>query len=202
MEGGTDVETELTSLLRAGTYDRAATLAIATYGPEVCGFLLHLLGEDQAGHEVFAQASEDLWRGLPSFRADCSVRTWMYTVARHAAARYRRTPWNRGGRCGDSTLDDVVADARSRTAPWLRTDTKDRWRELRASLEPDDRTLLVLRIDRDLPWTEVARVMLDDDAPAPGALDRESARLRKRLQLLKTELRARARAAGLLDDDA
>ena len=36
-------------------------------------------------------------------------------------------------------LDGLVADARSRTQPWLRTDVKDKWRALRESLEPDDR---------------------------------------------------------------
>jgi len=196
-----DVEGELVNLLRAGTFDRAATLALATYGPELYGFLVHLMGAEMPASEVFSQASEDLWKGLPSFRTDCSVRTWMYLVARHAAARYRRTPWNRGGRCGDSAIDDVVADARSRTAPWLRTEIKDRWREIREALDPDDRALLVLRVDRDLPWTDVARVMLGDVDPSADALQRETVRLRKRFQLLKAELRERAREAGLVEGD-
>jgi len=137
---------------------------------------------------------------MPSFGGRCSVRTWMYLLARHAAARFRRSPWNRGGRTGDEHLDSKVAEARSRTSPWLRTDVKDKWRALREALEPDDRALLVLRVDRDLSWSEVARVMLGSEEPHPGELSRETARLRKRFQLLKQDLRRRAREAGLLED--
>ena len=194
------VEPELAELLRAQSYERAATLAIATYGPELYGFLVNLMGGEGPAADVFSQASEDLWTGLAGFGQRCSVRTWLYVLARHAAARYRRSPWHRD-RTGASALDAAVTDARSRTAPWLQTEIKDRWRALRDALDPDDRTLLVLRVDRDLPWTEIARVMLGEENPAPAELDRESARLRKRFQLLKTELRERARAAGLVSDE-
>ena len=87
----------------------------------------------------------------------------------------------------------------SRTQPWQRTEVKDRFSQLREALDPDDRILLTLRIDRDLAWDEVARVMLDGEAADAGTLQRETDRLRKRFQLLKTELRKRAQAAGLLD---
>jgi hypothetical protein len=47
----------------------------------------------------------------------------------------------------------------------------------------------------------VARVMLDDEGDIdPATLLRETDRLRKRFQLLKDELRERAREAGLLDE--
>ena len=195
-----DVEAELAVLLREGNYERAATLAISTYGPEVYGFLVHLMGGVGQAADVFSQASEDLWNGLQSFGMRCTMRSWMYVVARHAAARYLRSPWQRD-RQGESALSAVVADARSRTPPWQQTEVKDRWRELRESLETDDRTLLVLRIDRALPWSEVARVMLGEENPSQAELDRESVRLRKRYQSLKIELRDRARAAGLVSND-
>lgn len=76
---------------------------------------------------------------------------------------------------------------RSRTAPWLRTEVKDAFAELRASLSEEERELLVLRVDRDLSWDEAATILGE---PAP--------RLRKRFQALKDKLRARARAQGLL----
>lgn len=194
-----DVEAELGSLLVAGTYDRALELALEAYGAELFGFIIHVVGNDSAADDVFAQTAEDLWNGLPRFERRSSVRTWMYALARHAAARYRRSPWQRA-RTGESAIDQHIAQARSRTAPWLRTEVKDRWRSLRDELDPDDRTLLVLRVDRDLPWNDIALVLTDDEDPTPAALDRVAARLRKRFQLLKTELRERARAAGLVDD--
>ena len=90
---------------------------------------------------------------------------------------------------------------RTQTEPWLRTDVKDRLRQLRDSLNPDDRVILVLRLDRGLSWNEVALVTLGEEGASAEALRRESARLRKRFQDLKEELRVRAQRAGLLEAD-
>ena len=196
---GEDVEARLRGLVRDGELEAAATCALEAYGPELFGFLIHFMGSEPDASEVFSQTAEDFWRGLPAFAARCSVRTWLYVLARHAASRFWRSPWQRAARAGSSRLDSLVADARSRTQPWLRTDVKDRWRELRESLASDDRALLVLRVDRGLEWNDVARVILGRDDADAGALAGESARLRKRYHELKQELRERARAAGLLD---
>ncbi len=189
-------------MIRAGEHERAATRALEEYGPELYGFLVNHFGGEADAAEVFSQLGEDLWKGLPAFGFRCSVRTWLYVLARHASSRFRRSPWNRRGRrTGDSQLDGVIERVHTRTQPWLRTDIKDRWQVLRESLDPDDRSLLVLRIDRDLSWDDVARVTLEADDADDAALAKEAARLRKRFQLLKVELRDRARAAGLVSDD-
>lgn len=197
---GAELEHELVALIRARQLDGAATRALESYGPELYGFLVSYLGNESDAAEVFSQVGEDLWKGLPSFGLGCSVRTWLYVLARHAASRFRRSPWNR--RTGDSHLDAVVDAVRTRTQPWLRTDVKDRFRALRDALDPDDRSLLVLRVDRGLSWEEVARVTLSLEAPDAAVLGRETDRLRKRYQLLKDDLRRRAREAGLLDERA
>ena len=196
---GAGLEDELLALIRDKQLDGAATRALESYGPELYGFLVTYLGNEADAAEVFSQLGEDLWKGLPSFALGCSVRTWLYVLARHAAARFRRSPWNR--RTGESHLDALVERVRTRTQPWLRTDVKDRFRALRDALDPEDRSLLVLRVDRGLSWEEVAQVTLGLDAPDAAALERESARLRKRYQALKEELRQRAREAGLVDEN-
>jgi RNA polymerase sigma-70 factor (ECF subfamily) len=187
--------------LCSGELDAAASRALEAYGPELYGFLINLMGGEQDASDVFSQTAEDFWRGLSSFESRCSIRTWIYVLARNAAARFRRSPWHRDAHGTDSRLDSLVADARSKTAPWLRTDVKDKWRALRDSLDPDDRALLVLRVDRELDWNDVARVMLSDAGATADEIERESARLRKRFHLLKEELVQRARAAGLVDGD-
>jgi RNA polymerase sigma-70 factor (ECF subfamily) len=161
---------------------------------------MNLMGSETTASDVFSQFGEDLWAGLSKFKFKSSARTWMYVLARHAAARYRRTPWNKADRRGgESRVQSLVEVARSRTQPWQRTEIKDGFTVIRESLEPDDRILLTLRVDRDLPWDEVARVMLDGEDTDAETLKRECDRLRKRFQLLKTELRKRAQEAGLLD---
>jgi RNA polymerase sigma-70 factor (ECF subfamily) len=192
------VEVEIEDLIRKGAFDPAATRLLEVYGPELFGFLVHAMSNENDAAEVFSQTAEDMWKGLPKFAFRCSLRTWLYVLGRHAVARYRRSPWQRRG--GESRIQSAADLARTRTQPWLRTDVKDRFRQLRDALDEEDRALLVLRVDRELPWEDVARVMLGDEASDDATITRETDRLRKRFQLLKGELRRRAREAGLLDD--
>lgn len=195
-----EIERDIQQLLRDCAFDKAATQIVEAYGPELFGFLTHMLNSESDAGEVFSQAAEDLWKGLPTYAGRSSIRTWFYVLGRHAASRYRRSPWNRGERRGgDSRIQSVVDLARTRTQPWLRSEVKDKFSALREGLDEEDRALLVLRVDRDLPWEDVARVMLGGEGPE-AKLPRETERLRKRFQLLKGELRRRAREAGLLDD--
>jgi RNA polymerase sigma-70 factor (ECF subfamily) len=198
-DDGGRVEVEIEDLIRRGQFDPAATRLLEIYGPELVGFLVHAMRNEADAAEVFSQTVEDLWKGLPKFAFRCSLRTWLYVLGRHALARYRRSPWQRRG--GESRIQSLADLVRTRTQPWLRTDVKDRFHSLREALDEDDRTLLVLRVDRELPWEDIARVMLGDDASDDDTVAREAARLRKRFQLLKGDLRRRAREAGLLDDD-
>jgi RNA polymerase sigma-70 factor, ECF subfamily len=199
---GDEMDADVARLVAAGDLDKAATQLMEAYGSEIYGFLVNLMSSETAASDVFSQFAEDLWAGLPNFKFKSSARTWLYVLARHAGARYRRTPWNKKDRRGgDSRIQSLADVARSRTQPWQRTEIKDKFSALRESLEPDDRILLTLRVDRDLPWDEVARVMLDEgsDDASPETLKRECDRLRKRFQLLKNELRKRAEESGLLD---
>jgi RNA polymerase sigma-70 factor, ECF subfamily len=103
---------------------------------------------------------------------------------------------------GISEVSDLVQGIRTETAPYLRSSVKDQFAEIRESLEPDDRWLLVLRVDRNMSWTDIARVMTTDDAEVPDEeVARTAARLRKRFQNVKELIRDRARAAGLLRED-
>lgn len=190
-------EERLSSLLRDHARDELAALAVESYGGELYGFLVHVVGEPVGAADVFAQMIEDLWRELPGFRGGCSVRTWLYRLAHQAAVRYRCSPWISTVPAGSPAPPQLVAAARTMTASW-RGDGDDRWHELRRELSPEDRALLVLRVDRHLAWPDIAQIMRSEGSEdSADALTREAARLRTRFQLLKDQLRVRARAAGL-----
>jgi RNA polymerase sigma-70 factor (ECF subfamily) len=183
-----------------GRSEEAATLALDLYGREVLGFLIARVGE-QAGHDVFSDLLEDFWRGLPAFEWRSSLRSWLYTLARHAisrnarsARRRRDVPFQTSG-----AFSEVVQRVRSETAAYLRTPMKSRFRELRARLSEDEQTLLILRIDRNLSWRELAAVMADqEDGSQHDDLDKLAARMRQRFQTAKDRLRQLAEAEGLL----
>ncbi len=88
---------------------------------------------------------------------------------------------------------------------YLQTQRKTRIAALRQSLSTEDQTLLVLRVDKQLDWTDLARVMrADDDAgppPSQATLKREAARLRKRFQLIKEKLYELGRREQLIKAD-
>jgi RNA polymerase sigma-70 factor (ECF subfamily) len=70
----------------------------------------------------------------------------------------------------------------------LRTEVKDKVAALRAQLDEEDRTILVLRIDRKLAWQDIARVLADEELSDAEATKR-SAALRKRFERIKDRLR-------------
>ena len=199
------LEADARALCQVGDHSGAATLAVKDYGPEIFGFLVAVLHDDVEAGEVFAELAEALWRGLPAFAWESSLRTWSYVIARNlirtrrrdAARRQRHRP-----RAGESALDEVAQAVRTQTLAFLRTETKTRLQALRDALPEEDRMLLVLRVDRQLAWNELARVLAEADGDAPlddAAVAREAARLRKRFQLVKDRLREQAKKEGLIE---
>jgi RNA polymerase sigma-70 factor, ECF subfamily len=98
----------------------------------------------------------------------------------------------------EGLLSEVAAQTRTRTDAYLKTEVKNRMQELRQKLPAEDQQLLILRVNRQLSWNEIAMVLGDDGLRATDVeLQREATRLRKRFQLAKDRLRALARQEGL-----
>jgi len=197
-----DVEAELARLRVDGQLKETASLAIESYGAEVLNFLEAMLRDHADSGDAFAQACEDLWRGLPRFEGRASLKTWFYTLARHAASRQRRSSRQRR-QAALSEITDLAERIRSRTRPHLQTEVKTGLAAIRAALDDEDRMLLVLRVDRGMSWNDVARVMAnDDDGDSDAQIARVAARLRKRFQTVKETIRERALATGLIPSDS
>jgi RNA polymerase sigma-70 factor (ECF subfamily) len=190
-----DAEARCLEALDRGDHAGAATVLLREYGPQLLGYLCSVLRNDADAGDVFSMFSEDLWRGLPGFRRECPARVWCYRLAWHAAARFLRDPFRARGRHLESLeLSRLVAEVRSSVflgRDQARQATLDR---LRQALAPDERTLLVLRLDRDLSWAEVALVLAEEQG---RPVDEPT--LRKRFERLKEKLAEQARKEGLLE---
>jgi RNA polymerase sigma-70 factor (ECF subfamily) len=195
-----DIEAAIGAALEAGDFGAAATSAVRGYGPEILGFLIGVERSESDASEIFSQFCEDLWKGLPAFRRTSSFRTWAYVIARNAASRYRRDPYKRRSRDLSELgpLSGVAEAVRDTTLTFLRSEVQDRMKALRDELAEDDRQLLVLRVDRELAWDEVARVFAGDDGPPSEELARTATALRKRFERIKKKLRERAIEEGLI----
>jgi RNA polymerase sigma-70 factor (ECF subfamily) len=186
-----DLESELSALWQQGDHTELVTRLVRGYGPEILSyFLATLRGEGEAG-EAFSEFAVSVWRASPGFRGESSFRTWAYALARHAVGRVVRERGKRRRHVALSSapgLDAVAERVRTATLEYLRTETRDRVAQLRAELEPDDQTLLILRVDRGFSWPDVARVMSDGSEPDA----RQVATLRKRFERIKERLKRRA----------
>jgi RNA polymerase sigma-70 factor, ECF subfamily len=193
-------DAEVRAAVAAGDLERAATAVIADLGAEVYGFVRASLDNDHDADDVFAETCTRLWRGLGDFAWRCSVRTWVYVIARNEIARFARgSRRRRHAQATPSRLDEVAAKARTETLSVLRAPKIDKLRALRDELPTDDRMLLVLRVDRDLSWEDVALAFLGEDCDLKlDEIARETARLRKRFQLIRRRLASRARDEGLV----
>ena len=198
------LEGHIRDLHSTGHITEAATAAIEGYGPELLGFLNAIVRNPSDADEVFAMTCLDLWNGIRDFRFECSFRTWAYSLARHAYARYcRKDPRRRELPISHiPSLARLEARIRTSTRPYLRTDIKDRIARLRDQLAPEEQMLLVLRIDRDLSWGEVAQIMATSDGAGAGGfeIDKVAAACRKRFERTTTKLRRLAVEQGLLPE--
>jgi RNA polymerase sigma-70 factor (ECF subfamily) len=184
------LEADVRARCERGDHASAAAAIVRGYGPEIVRFIASLLRTtDDDLAEVFAMTCEDIVRGLPRFRFAASVRTWVYTLARHAVSRFRRSDRRRGRRITlPGQLHDVAESVRSQTVEYLRTEVKDKFARAREKLDDDERTIFMLRVDRELGWRDIARILADEDLDDDALRKREQA-LRKRFETIKRHLK-------------
>jgi RNA polymerase sigma-70 factor (ECF subfamily) len=198
------VEREIHALCDEGDIGGAVERTLQLYGREILRLMHSVLHQPDLARDAFSVFSENLMKGLPAFRWESSLRTWAYRVARNACYQVMHAPSTREQPMSLSALPEAVQYSRTETHPWQRTSVKDRFRELRERLKPEERMLLMLRVDQRLSWTEIARVMAEQDEEKVGSteLARRAAALRQQFQRLKTHLRELAMQEGLLASDA
>jgi RNA polymerase sigma-70 factor (ECF subfamily) len=188
-------EREIRARCEAGAYPEATTAAIQLYGVELLGFLRALANNHDLAAEAFAELGEDVWKGLPKFRWESSLRSWLYSLARNALAQLRRDPRRRIDRnLPLSIAPEMAALVRTATLEIQRTEIKDEFRILREQLDPEEHEILLLRLDRGLAWKDIARILGGD-----ANVDGRAAALRKRFERAKERLKKLALEHGLLE---
>ena len=193
-----EVEERIAAAMAAGDHRAAATEVIRGYGPRILGYLNVVLRDDLDAGDAFSLFAEQVWRGMPAFAGRSTARTWAFKAAWSAAMKVRDDAWRRLGR----RLDTGEA---SRIAEDVRTRTGLRYERQRAELETlrlllsdEDQTLLVLRLDQELSWEEVAEVLaLDGEPVEPATLRKRFARIKERLAEIIREQRRKQQSGGV-----
>ncbi len=185
-------DAEVARLVLAGDLREAATLVIKAHGPAVLRYLRALLDEEGSVDEAFSLFGEWTWRGIAQFRGDSPLRSWAFGVAWNAARRVRGQAWQkRRERLSTGFGSRLAATIRS-ASPETRERRAGGLEALRRELAPEDQNLLVLRLDQELAWDEIAAVVSSSGPPVTAAA------LRKRFERLKERLARLAQERGLL----
>jgi len=168
---------------------------LSRYAAEVRSFLRSRTSSRYSMEEVYSAFSEDVWKGLPQLRSDGHVRSWIYVIARHALSRHVKLKRRWRNRHTFSGVDTAHADLRQSYA--TREGNQSQLAPLLSDLSEADRMLLERRLVQAMAWRDIAL----ESARAAGNtseafVTRESARLRKRYQLLIEALRKQADAAA------
>jgi hypothetical protein len=191
--GGVDPETQIRILRERHELSAAESAAIELYGPQVLGFLVTVLRSEGDARAAFSRASVELRACMRAFDESCSVRTRFYALAWAAARGGRRTSASKRAAAGAGTDCDEVPP--SRTESLVQLQPAHGPAAIRDTLNEADHALLVLRVDRAMPWEDVARVLSPERlSPPPGV----AAALEDRFRSLCDEIRARAVADGLV----
>lgn len=185
----------------SGEAQQAAALAIDAFAKEIQSFLAHSVGVE-LGREAFGEYCLDVCSGVARFAARSSLRTWCYTVARHAAQRVSQRERRHLRQADSAAISSLEAPVRGSTVPWLRTENKDKVRELRAALSQRERMLLALRVDRAMSWSEVAAILEPCAEYDLAAQRRSASRVRKQFERCIERLRELAAQHGVLGASA
>jgi len=191
----------ITTLIQRADATAATQAIVERYGVEIFSYLHSLFKDDDVASDAFATACENVYKSVLSFRGDSSVRTWFYIVARNAAHRQTRGKRHRNVDRLSAVASVLESPIRTATEAFRRTSTKSAIHKLRESLTEEEREILLLRIDRNLSWLEIAAVCSSSAENTEDDLKREAARLRKQFERAKARLRELAKHAGLLGEN-
>jgi RNA polymerase sigma-70 factor, ECF subfamily len=146
---------ELIEAWRTGD-ERAATALVARHAPAVARFVASC-GERREVDELVQDTFVRAFGAIESFRADSSLRTWLFTIARRLMLDRRRAEKRRRERVaiseGDAitefdALDSVLAD-----------ETRKQLRTAVGRLSPKQREVFTLRVTEGLTYKEIADVV-------------------------------------------
>jgi DNA-directed RNA polymerase specialized sigma24 family protein len=129
------------------------------HGPELFGFLVAVVDDVEGAAVVYADVSRRVATELETFRWRYPLRTWLYAVARRELRERRlrrRLPPQ-----PPANVDDGRVAASAPCAP-----STGAIAAIRRALSEEEREILILRVDRQLDWLELAITTLGDGVPA------------------------------------
>lgn len=127
----------------------------------------HLLGSRDEAYDLSQEVFLRVFRTIDRFRADASLKTWIYRIAINQASNRRRF-WSRRHRLGQVSLDAHVevhgepTEATDASSPHRILASKELAERLTVALDAlpfDQRTVIILREVEGLSYDEIAQAL-------------------------------------------
>ena len=204
------LQVRVLGLIASGDIKKAAVMALYGdgendgqdgHGHHIYAWLRGVMKDDHDADEVFNEFFLAVFEDIGSYRGDGPLKSWLYRVARNTA----HTFWRNRNQRREVPLgvdDEVIQKARTSTKEWKKSTVKDAFQLLRLELSEEEQTLLILRVDRDMDWEDVARVFIDVNESTPSdALPKEVNRLKQQFSRVKKKLKKLAIERKLLPQE-
>lgn len=148
--------------------------------PRIYRFGLRMCGDEDTAREVLQETLLAAFRGLPGFRGEAELSTWLYSLARSFCMRQRRQ------RSGES-LESAQVQQRpdGGPSPDAAAHARELGRVLQAallSLSSDHREVVVLKDVEGLSVEQIAKVLAEEVAAVKSRLHRARLELREALR--------------------
>ena len=164
----------------ASEQDRRYLEAVAAFGPALDRLARGYEADADLRRDLKQEIHTALWKSLPKFNGDCSLRTWVYRVAHNTAASHVLKHRPRHAFVGLEELDATRSD----DDPERDVVERDAGRRLLAlvqGLKPADRQLTLLYLE-DLDTASIADVTGLTAAVVAVRIHRITAALARRFQ--------------------
>lgn len=161
-----------TDILRLGSRERALNelddieSLVRTHRARLLRFVTFSLGDEDLAASIVQDCFVKAWANRENFRGDCSVQTWLHSIALNLVRDHQRTQKFRFWKQVRKTATDVTEVAgmlpSAASSPETQLLARERAREVAEVLQTlslNQRTAFVLRFQEEMDLNEIATTM-------------------------------------------
>lgn len=168
---------DIADLIAQGRHRQAVALCARIHGPSIGRLCMALLGTQDEADEVVQETLIAAHRAMGSYRAEGSVRSWLFGIARRQCAR-----WIERRRGKRPQLELIEGEGAGAGGPDDLLTARRRAHTLRRALgrlKPSEREALLLRYQAGLSFREIGDACGVAEAAARKRASRGLSRLRE-----------------------
>ena len=180
------ISKEAATIQKAQNGDQAAfRYLVEQYAPQVRRTVAGMLGEDGEADDVAQEVFIRLHKSLPKFRGEAQLGTFLHRIAINLSLtaldkKKRRNKW----RIFHTNTNQTLANIEDSTHAPERKDMQEMIQSALSTLEPEFRSVVVLRLVQGYSMKETAQML---DIPE-GTVASRLARAQKKLQVILSPL--------------